>query len=69
MTFDRGTEFMEEFAQMIRKDYGIKKKPITSTNPQANAIIECVHQTIGNMLRTFQLYDRDDRDDLDLEDP
>ena len=66
MTFDRGTEFMAEFAQMIRKDYGIKKKPITSRNPQANAIIERVHQTIGNMLRTFKLYDRDD---LDLGDP
>lgn len=26
-------------------------------NPQANAIIEQVHQVIGNMLRTFKLTD------------
>jgi hypothetical protein len=37
--------------------YGVKKKPITTRNPQANAIIEQVHQTIGNILHTFQLQD------------
>ena len=30
---DRGREFMAEFSKMILKDYGIKKKPITSRNP------------------------------------
>ena len=64
--FDRGTEFMAEFSQMIRKDYDKKKKSITTRNPLANAIIEPIHQTIGNMLRTFQLYDRDD---IDLDNP
>ena len=53
---DRGTEFMAEFAQMITEDYGIKKKPITKQNPQANAIVERVHQTIGNMLCTFNIH-------------
>ena len=47
---DRGTEFMAEFSKMIQDDYGIKKKPITKRNPQANAIVERVHQTIGNMV-------------------
>jgi hypothetical protein len=42
---------------MITKDYGIKKKPISVRNPQANAIIERVHQTIGNIVRTFELED------------
>ena len=28
--FDRGTEFMGEFAKMCRKDYGLKTKPITT---------------------------------------
>jgi transposase InsO family protein len=55
ITYDQGTEFMAEFAQMIEMDYGIKKKPITVRNPQANAIIERIHQTMGNMLRTFVL--------------
>ena len=56
VTFDRGNEFIgHEFIIMVTKDYGIKKKPITVRNPQANAIIERVHQTIGNIIRTFEL--------------
>jgi hypothetical protein len=62
ITLDRGTEFMAEFAKMVREDYGVKIKPITTRNPQANAIIERVHQTIGNIIRTFdvQLIDEED---------
>ena len=63
---DRGTEFMAEFTKMIVDEYGIKKKPITKRNPQANAIVERVHQTIGNMIRTFEVQDIED---LDEEDP
>jgi hypothetical protein len=59
---DRGTEFMAEFSTMLTNDYGIKKKPITKRNPQANAIVERVHQTIGNMIRTFQVQDLDEDD-------
>jgi RNase H-like domain found in reverse transcriptase/Reverse transcriptase (RNA-dependent DNA polymerase)/Integrase zinc binding domain len=58
--FDRGTEFMAEFQEMLINDYGIKRKPITKRNPQANAIVERVHQTIGNMIRTFQVQDLDE---------
>ena len=54
---DRGTEFMGEFSRMIKEEYGIKKKPITARNPQANSIIERAHQTIGQMLRTFRVQD------------
>ncbi len=57
ITYDRGTEFMAEFADMCKDDYGIKCKPITVRNPQANSILEHVHQTIGNMIRTFQVQD------------
>ena len=61
---DRGKDFLAEFADMIEKDYGIKLKRITARNPQANAIIERAHQTIGNVLRTFQvqntILDKDD---------
>ena len=42
-----------------------KVKPITTRNPQANAIVERAHQTIGNMIRTFELYDNDRIDDDD----
>ena len=47
---DRGSEFMKDFTRMVREDYGIKKKTITARNPQANSIIERVHQTIGQIL-------------------
>ena len=52
---DRGNEFLAEFREMIINDYGITVKPITSRNPQANAILERVQQTIGNILRTFKV--------------
>ena len=32
-----------------------KKKPITTRNPQSNAIIKRIHQTIVNIIRTFDL--------------
>jgi len=56
VTYDRGSEFIgKDFQKMIRDDYGVKGKPITVRNPQANAIVERVHQVIGNIIRTFEL--------------
>ena len=40
---------------MVKKDYHIKCKPISIKNPQANAILERIHQVIGNMVRTYNL--------------
>jgi len=57
ITYDQGSEFMAEFAEMIEYDYNIKKKPASTRNPQSNSIIERVHQTLGDMLRTFELPD------------
>ena len=51
---------MVEFRKMVQDDYDIKKKPITKWNPQANAIVERVHQKIGNIIRTFEVQDKDD---------
>ena len=42
---------------MILADYGITVKSITSRNPQVNAILERVHQTIGNIIRVFKVQD------------
>ena len=55
IVFDCGTEFMAEFAKMCHNDYGLKSKPITTRNPQSNEIIKCIHQTIGNIIRTFDV--------------
>jgi hypothetical protein len=35
--------------------YGIKRKPTTIKNPQANAILECLHQVLAQMLCTSEL--------------
>src|SRR5687767_8530897 len=54
--YNRGSEFIgQDFQKVIVQDYGIKKKPVTVRNPQANAIVERIHQVIANMIRTFEL--------------
>jgi len=54
MITDRGSEFKKDFIRMVENDYGITRRPISTRNPQANAVLERIHQTIGNMIRTFQ---------------
>ena len=54
-----------EFKKMVENEYGIKTKPITVRNPQANAIIERIHQTLGNIIRSFELQENY----LDEDDP
>ena len=56
---------MKEVIQMIEQDYGITRRPITTRNPQANSILERAHQTIGNILRTFQVNNHE----LEQDDP
>ena len=55
IVFDRGTKFRAEFAKMCQNDYGPKRKPITTRNPQSNAIIERIHQTIVIIILTFDV--------------
>ena len=55
IVFDCGTKFMAEFSKMCQNDYGLKWKPKTTRNPQSNTIIEQIHQTIGNIIRTFDV--------------
>ena len=56
---------MTEFATMIVEEYGIKKRGISPRNPQANSILERIHQVIGNMIKTFKVYDREDLEEQD----
>ena len=53
---------MKEFKQTLEDSYGITKRTITTRNPQANAILERVHQTIGNIIRTFSFEDLEEDD-------
>ena len=57
---------MAEVKTMLQEDYGCTVKQITTRNPQTNAILERIHQTIENMIRTFQL---PTNQNVDEEDP
>jgi hypothetical protein len=53
---DQSGEFLgQDFTTTIEVNNEIKLVPTTVKNPQANAIYERIHQTIGNMLRTMLL--------------
>jgi hypothetical protein len=52
--YDNGSEFKLHF-EALCDSYGIKHKPTSSKNPQANAILEQVHQVIMPMLRTAEI--------------
>ena len=56
--FDNGSKFKWLFAEMC-DNFGIRKKTSTDYNPQSNAIIERVHQVLGNALRSFELENRE----------
>ena len=62
VVLDKGSEFMGEVREMLQ-DYGIKRRPITTRNPQANAMVERAHQTVHNLVRTMQLQDRSQSDE------
>jgi len=60
VVMDRGREFMGDVISLLKNEYGITRKPITTRNPQANAMVERAHQTIGNMIRAQQIRSLDD---------
>ena len=58
--FDHGSEFIgQEFQELMTEEYKIKPAPAGVRNPQANSILERIHQVVGNMLRTFELEERE----------
>ena len=52
---DSGNKLLAKTREMMINDYGIKVRPITSRNFQSNTIVERVHQTIDNILRTSKV--------------
>ena len=50
---DNGGEFIGPEFQFLLQGCRIKDVPTSSKNPQANAICERMHQTVGNVLRTL----------------
>jgi len=61
---DNGTEFMgQEFQEML-SSYDIESKPTTIKNPQAQGVIERIHLTLGDALRST-IFEEDFEGDLD----
>ena len=55
-TFDHGSNFLgKEFQDLLNKEHNVKTKPIMVKNPQANAVLERIHQVLGNSVRMFEL--------------
>ena len=52
--YDNGSEFKLYF-ELLCDSFGIKRKPTTVKNPQANAILERMHAVCTDMLRTSNL--------------
>jgi len=65
ITFDGGSEFKADFKKAMKEEFNLTVKGISVRNPQANAVLERIHQVIGNMLKIFQVYARDDMDEED----
>ena len=49
VVMDRGKEFAAEVRDTLKNEYGLTRKLITTRNPQANSMIERVHQVLHNM--------------------
>ena len=52
--YDNGSEFKLHF-EALCDSYGIKRKPTSVKNPQANSILEQMHQVFMTMLRAAEL--------------
>ena len=52
--YDNGSEFKLHFEDLC-DSYGLKRKPTSIKNPQANAILERTHDVLMNMTRTSEL--------------
>jgi len=52
--FHNGSEFKLHF-KALYESYGVKPKPTSIKNPQANAILERIHQVVMTMIRTSEI--------------
>ena len=52
--YDNGSEYKLHFEDLC-DSYGLKRKPASIRNPQANNILEQVHQVLIAMIRTSEL--------------
>jgi hypothetical protein len=66
LIYNNGSEFKLHF-ETLCDSYGIKHKPTTIKNPQANALCEHVHQVLGAMMHTSELDMADSVEPADID--
>jgi transposase InsO family protein len=57
--FDNGGEFTGSEFQELLHSYGVQPVPTTIRNPKSNGVVERVHLTMGDMLRTITFQGED----------
>ena len=62
-SFGRGKEFVAGMKQTLCDNCDVNQCFVTARNPQANAMLERTHQTIGNMIRLFRTADTEINED------
>ena len=55
MIFDKGSKFKLHFEGLLCDSYGLKHKSTSIKNPQANAILERIHQVLMTMIQTSEI--------------
>ena len=67
IVYDNRSEFKLHF-EITCDSYELKRKPTSVKNPQANTILECVHQTIMGMLHPAEIDMADTVSESDIAD-
>ena len=62
MRMDKGGEFAGEVSEALKEQCRTRRKVITTCNPQANSMVERIHQVIGDMMRTRNICGSEDLD-------
>ena len=57
ITYDQGSQFISHDSRksLIETEYGMTSKPSTWGNPTSNAILEQIHQVLGNIVWEFNI--------------
>ena len=63
---DNGPKFTGHEFQELLDSYGIKSKPTTVKNPTAQSLVERIHLTLGDYLRTAVFSEDVWKDDVDM---
>jgi len=64
MTVDKGRELAGQVSETLENEHGVKRKIVTSRNPQSKSMIERCHKTLHNMIRSAKIKDKRDPDSL-----